>query len=477
MNLSEQIRVRNLGGAVDRRDLLRIAAAVSMSAVLAACGGGADATVTSAPTKGAAATNAPATAAVTSAPAATAAVGSVASVTMPATMASAAATSAPTGTTGAAAASPAASVAAVQAKDTIKVGIVTSKSGPLSSYGQQYLDGLQTGLDYITKGTGIIGGHKIQYDIKDDTGDPATGVAAAKDFIGQGYKIIGGSVVSGVALQVAPLAEQNQTLFISGPAAADAITGVNGYTFRSGRQSYQDVQTAKSLLADLKGKTVLVFTQDTAFGQSNVAAVKQVFGADGAMVDQLRVPQDAKDFAPFAQQVVGKKPDLVFVAWAGATATAMYAALDSQGVLTSNKVVTGLDQRATYPIFGPAADKIAFLSHYIYQAPQNEANQYLVDALKKKNLVPDLFHPDGFAASLMFAHAIDAAGGSDVAAMIKALEGYSFKGPKGDYTIRKEDHALLQPMFQVKLVKQGDGYESQPIAVVTPDKVTPPVKK
>ncbi|MDQ6602449.1 MAG: amino acid ABC transporter substrate-binding protein, partial [Chloroflexota bacterium] len=79
----------------------------------------------------------------------------------------------------------------------------------------------------------------------------------------------------------------------------------------------------------------------------------------------------------------------------------MYAALDSQGVLTSNKVITGLDQRSTYPIFGPAADKIAFLSHYIYQAPQNEVNQYLVDALKKKNQTPDLFDPDGFAGAQM----------------------------------------------------------------------------
>jgi hypothetical protein len=32
-------------------------------------------------------------------------------------------------------------------------------------------------------------------------------------------------------------------------------------------------------------------------------------------------------------------------------------------------------------------------------------------------------------------------------------------------------------MFQVKLVKQGDGYESQPVATVAADKVAPPIKK
>ena len=475
MHSFDVARGKTEGRFVRRREMLKLAAAGSVAAVLAACGGS---SATDTP-KPAAATAPSGTAApaVTSAPAATTAASSAVAATKPASSAVApSGTTAPAGTT-AAATSPAASAVAIAVKDTIKVGIVTSKSGPLASYGTQYLDGLQIGLDYATKSTGAVAGHKIQLDIKDDAGDPATGVAAAKDFIGQGYKIIGGSVVSGVALQVAPLAEQNQVLFISGPAATDAITGINGYTFRSGRQSLQDVQTAKSFLTDLKGKNVLVFAQDSAFGQSNVAAVKQIFGPDGATVDQLLVPQDAKDFAPFAQQVANKKADLVFVAWAGTTATAMYGALDSQGVLTSNKVVTGLDQRSTYPIFGPAADKIAFLSHYIYQAPQNEANQYLIDALKKKSQVPDLFDPDGFAGAQMIVHAIEGADGSDVKKMIAALEGYSFKGVKGDYTIRKEDHALLQPMFQVKLVKQGDGYESQPVATVAADKVAPPAKK
>ncbi|GEM_PF-141877 len=470
MHLFDDARGENGGRPLRRREMLKLSAAASVAAVLAACGGS-KATDTPKP----AATTAPSgtAAPATASPPAVLAAGSAAAATRPA-----GSVAAPSGTTAPAATTAAVtSPAAVTIKDTIKVGIVTSKSGPLASYGAQYLDGLQIGLDFATKGTGVIAGHKVQLDIKDDAGDPATGVAAAKDFIGQGYKIIGGSVVSGVALQVAPLAEQNQVLFISGPAAADAITGINGYTFRSGRQSLQDVQTAKSFLTDLKGKNVLVFAQDSAFGQSNVAAVKQIFGPDGATVDQLLVPQDAKDFAPFAQQVVGKKADLVFVAWAGTTATAMYGALDSQGVLTSNKVVTGLDQRSTYPIFGPAADKIAFLSHYIYQAPQNEANQYLVNALKKKNQLPDLFDPDGFAGAQMIVHAIEGADGNDVKKMIAALEGYSFKGVKGDYTIRKEDHALVQPMFQVKLVKQGDGYESQPVATVAADKVAPPVKK
>ena len=460
---------------LSRRAFLHGSLGMTATVLLAACGAAPTATplaTTGGATTPTRAAGGGATAAsTTAAPAARPASPSAASPAAGGTGASPAARS-PVAATGSPTAAP-----AVATKGTVRVGVVTSRTGALQSYGEQYLEGFELGLDYVSKGSGVVAGYKIDSVVRDDTGVPDTAVAAAKDLIGQGYKILMGSVVSGVGLQVAPLAEQNKVLFISGPAATDGLTGINPYTFRSGRQSYQDVLTAKSFLADPRGKSVLVFAQDTAFGQSNVAAVKAVFGPEGANVDQLLVPQDARDFAPFAQQVVNRKPDLVFVAWAGTTATAMWNALDSQGVLQSNKVVTGLDQRSTYPTFGPAADKISFLSHYIYQAPQNEVNSWLVDRLKQRNKVPDLFTPDGFTGAQLLARAIEQGDPANADKMVSALEGYAFKGPKGDYTVRKEDHALLQPMFQVKLVKQGDNYESQAVATVAPDQVAPPVKR
>ena len=348
----------------------------------------------------------------------------------------------------------------VEERGVVQVGIVTSQTGPLQTYGEQYLKGFEIGLDYATGGTGLANGYRIETTIRDDTGVPDTGVAAARDLIGQEFRIIAGSVVSGVAVQVAPLAEQNQVLFVSGPAATDMITGINPYTFRSGRQTYQDILTAASFLETVEGQTVLVFGQDTAFGQANVAAVGTVFGAEGATVDSLLVGQDVQDFAPFAQQILDRAPNLLFVAWAGTTATAMWTALEGQGVLDGTQVVTGLDQRVSYPIFGPAAASISFLSQYIYQAPDNEINDFLVERLAEENAVPDLFMPDGFAAAQMLAHAIGTAEGDDVDAMIEALEGHTFDGVKGAYEIRAEDHALLQPMFQARLVAQGDAFEA-----------------
>ncbi|HLJ60910.1 MAG TPA: substrate-binding domain-containing protein [bacterium] len=365
--------------------------------------------------------------------------------------------------------------AAAAAKTTVRVGMVYSGTGPLAGYGAQYKDGFEVGLAYATGGTGTVNGHKIDVSWNDDAGDPAKAVSEAKDLIGQGVKILAGPVSSAVALQVAPLAAQNKVLLISGPAAADAVTGLNRYTFRSGRQTYQDILTAKSFIGDVGGKKIVVFAQDYAFGQANVAAVRGVLGTAGAQVSQILVPLSANDFTPFALQVKQAKPDLLFVAWAGNTAPAMWQSLDQQGVFSVTTVVTGLDQRSTYATFGPVASKISFLSHYVYQAPRNRANTYLVDALKKRGAVPDLFDPDGFVAAQMIAHAVQTADGDDVEAMIKALENWTFLAPKGQQLIRAADHAMLQPMFQVKLVGAGGGYEPQSVKNLALQTVVPPV--
>src|SRR4051794_9248198 len=363
------------------------------------------------------------------------------------------------------------------AKSTVNVGIIYSRTGLLSAYGAEYIEGLKLGLKYVTHGTNQINGHPINLTLVDDKTDPATAVSAAKDLIGKGYKILAGSTSSGVGLSVAPLAAQNNILFISGPAASDALTGVNRNTFRAGRQTTQDVLTAASFLGRTTGKKVLVFAQDSAFGQGNVAAVKAYIGSKGHNVSQILVPLSATDFTPFAQQAKNANADLLFVAWAGTTAGAMWRALDQQNVLSSTTVTTGLAEKATWGSYGDAgtASKIKFLSHYVYTAPKNKVNDWLVKETRKRSQTPDLFTPDGFVLAQMLVRAIGKADGDDVGKMISALEGYQFLAPKGVQRIRPEDHAMQQPMFQVQLTFPKGKPIAKIIKAVSPGNVQPPV--
>jgi branched-chain amino acid transport system substrate-binding protein len=353
------------------------------------------------------------------------------------------------------------------------VGFVYPRTGLLGAYGAEEIQGFKEGLKYLTKGTNKVNGKTIKITYVDDKGDAATGVSAAKDLIGQGTKILMGTGSSGVALQMAPLAAQNQVLYISGPAAADAITGINKYTFRAGRQTYQDVLDAASYLKG-SGKKVVVFDQDTVFGHGNYAAVKAVIGGKGHTVSEISVPLTASDFTPFAQQAKNANPDLIFVAWAGTTAGAMWKALDQQNAFNGTDVVTGLAERATWAALGDQATKIHYLSHYVYTAPKNKMNDYLVTQLRKRGQVPDIFTPDGFVLAQMLVHALQK-GDYNVDKMISSLEGWKFLAPKGFQAIRPQDHAMLQPMFRVSLVSKSGRLVPKVLGTATPYQTAPPI--
>jgi len=354
---------------------------------------------------------------------------------------------------------------------TINVAVITSTTGLLGDYGKEYTDGFKAGLKYATKGTNKVNGKSIHVTYLDDATSASTAVTDFKDQVGQGVKIIAGTASSGIALQLAPLAEQNKVLYVSGPAASDAITGKNRYTFRSGRQTTQDVLAIQGILGkNSTGKKIVVFAQDSAFGQGNVAAVKAILGGKGHTISSILVPLSANDFTPYATQAKNAHPDVLFVAWAGDTSVAMWRAMEQQNVMKSVTVATGLANIATWPFYVPG---IKFLSHYVYNAPKNKVNAYLRAHVKGHK--PDLFDPDGFVAAQMIVRAIGKGGGTDTDKMVRSLEGWKFVGPKGEQQIRKADHAMLQPMFSVSLNYKGNKITPKPLKTFGAGSMAPPV--
>jgi branched-chain amino acid transport system substrate-binding protein len=343
---------------------------------------------------------------------------------------------------------------AAASKGPVKVGMILEATGIYSAYETEWRQGFNIGLAYATKGTGKVNGQKIDVNWDDDADSATTAASDFKSYVGAGYKIIGGTGDSSIADELAPLAAQNKVVYISGAAADDTMTGVNRYSFRSGRQTYQDVQTAKSYVQSLgTGKTILVLGQDFAFGQSYVTDATKAFSSLGDTVTSLLVPLTTQDFTATALQVQQDKPDIIFLAWAGTSGAPLTAALQQQGDFKTAKVVTGLANIATYPFYGTIGTSFNYLSLYVSNGSKNAANEYLIKMMKQRyNSLPDLFTPDGFTWAQMLVRAIQTGQGKNVNAMIKGLAGWSFLAPKGEQTIRASDHAMLQPMYQVSLV-------------------------
>lgn len=353
------------------------------------------------------------------------------------------------------------SMAPAQAAADIKIGVITSTSGPLSTYGVAFNEGLEWGLKYYTGGKMAINGQKLVVTSKDDGADPASATASFKEMVGNGTKIITGTASSGVALTLAPLAQQNKVLYISGPAKNDLVTSAaNKYVFRSGNSSTQDLAPLAGI-KPISGKKVVLFVEDNAFGAGNIAAAKALMGPKGAKFEEIKVPTSTSDFTPFAKKAADAAGSYIFIAWSNAlTAGAMLTSLKVQGAFVKQRPITGLAGAATYNIYGTLFEgtNAILTNSYFAGASKSSAANDLATWYAANKKTQDLFTSTGADAAKMIVMALTKNPTQNVDTMIRNLEGKSWVGVKGLMTIDASSHLLIQPMFLVSLNKTSSGY-------------------
>jgi branched-chain amino acid transport system substrate-binding protein len=338
----------------------------------------------------------------------------------------------------------------------INIGVITSTSGGLKSTSEAYVDGLEWGLKYLTKGKNSINGRKLVLTKRDDGADPATATTEFKEMVSKGTNIIVGTSSSPVALTLAPLAAQNKVLYISGPAKNDYITTPgNKYVFRSGNTSQQDVAPLTKL-RPVKGKKFILFVEDNSFGLGSLIAAKAFLIPKGANVEEVKVPTATVDFTPFAKKAAEIKGDYIFVAWSNApTASALFTALDQQKVYASARPITALPGAELYESYGNLFDGISAImtSSYFPGVVKNNMAKTLTAEYSKAGKVQDPNTAIGVNAAQMIIAAIKGNSSLDVEKMITSLESFSFVGLSGLNKVNKLNHTLIQPMFLVKLTK------------------------
>ncbi|RMD52434.1 MAG: ABC transporter substrate-binding protein, partial [Candidatus Thermofonsia bacterium] len=279
-------------------------------------------------------------------------------------------------------------------------------------------------------------------------------------------------------------ADENEVLYFAAPAASPDITGSNWnpHTFRICRNAAQDGLTMASWAVNNLGENYVILAEDYAFGQATAAGFQAAFGALGANFlteEPIFAASDTSDFTPYIQQILDLNPDGLILVWASNTSgVVLYEQLNSQGVIGSVPIITGFSSNDLVRLLDPGNIGSIGLIVYHYTLPQTEANDWLVEQhLAQYDGYPDLFSECGFATAQAIVQALEATGGdTEASTMIPALEGMTFEGPKGTYTIRPEDHQALASLYIVKLVNVDDPNDAffELVQEVTGEESAPP---
>jgi branched-chain amino acid transport system substrate-binding protein len=343
----------------------------------------------------------------------------------------------------------------------IKIGVITSTSGPLKSYGDAYIDGLEWGLKYYTNGKNSVDGRKFVITKKDDGANPASATESFKEMVGNGTNIIVGTASSTVAKTLAPLASQNKVLYISGPAKEDAVTSAaNKYVFRSGNTSLQDFAPLAGI-KPIKGKKVILFVEENTFGLGNIFAAKAYLAPKGATFEEIKVPTTTVDFTPFAKRAADAKGAYIFIAWSNAnTAFPMLSSLVQQKVYATARPITGLAGVDSYDFYGTLLEgsNAILTNSYFPGVVKGKAATAIAADFAKEGKKQDLFTSTGVNAAQMIIAAVKGNKDLDVEKMITTLESLSFVGLTGLTKVNPLNHTLIQSMFITKLTKVNGKY-------------------
>jgi len=228
--------------------------------------------------------------------------------------------------------------AAAYAQDAVvKIGHVGPTSGGIAHLGKDNENGAKMAIDELNAKGVVIGGKKVKLELQaeDDAGDPKQGTAVAQKLVDS--KVVGviGHLNSGTSIPASKIYSDAGIPQIS-PSATNPKFTRQGFktTFRV---VADDVHLGGTLgryaVKELKGKSIAVIDDRTAYGQGVADEFSKAVKASGGTIAETQFTTDkATDFTAILTQIKAKKPDVVFFGGMDAVAGPMIRQMKQLGI-------------------------------------------------------------------------------------------------------------------------------------------------
>ncbi len=347
----------------------------------------------------------------------------------------------------------------VLAQESVKIGLILPMTGGQASTGKQIDNAVKL---YMQQNGDTVAGKKIEVILKDDATLPDNTKRLAQELIvNEKVSIIAGFGITPSALAAAPLATQAKVPEVVMAAGTSIITERSPYIVRTSFTLGQ----SSTIIADWAVKNgikkVATLTSDYAPGNDALNFFKENFVAGGGqIVEEVKVPLQNPDFAPFLQRMKDAKPDAMFVfvpAGQGGSFMKQYAerGLDKAGI----KVIGPGDVTDDDLLKDMGDAVIGTVTAHIYSAAHPSAkNKEFVAVYKKTfNQRPGFMAVGGYDGMHLIYEALKKTGGkADGDSLIAAMKGMAWESPRGPISIDPETRDIVQNVY-IRKVEKVDG--------------------
>ena len=360
----------------------------------------------------------------------------------------------------------AAGPAAAQNK-TIKIGYVSTFSGPTAVIGNDMRNAFELALDHMGR---KMGGKPVEVIYEDDGQKPDVGKQKTEKLV-QSDKVdfIVGYIWSNVLLASLKPVVDSKTFLVITNAGASQVAGelCSPYVFSTSWNNDQTPQ-AVGLYMNQKGvKSAFLIGPNYAAGKDMLEGVKATFKGQIVGQELTRWP-DQLDFSAELSKARAAKPDAIFAFYPGGAGIQFVTQYAQSGLKSQIPLYTAFTiDELSLPRMKDLAVGIPGAQQWVNDLP-NEANKkYVADYKAKYKASPSFYGAQTYDALALLESAVVAVKGdlTKKDEMRKEMEKANFKSVRGNFKFGP-NHIPIQNFYLQDVVKQGDDYVLKTVATI-----------
>lgn len=346
--------------------------------------------------------------------------------------------------------------------DKVKIGLITTLSGPPAAIGQQQRNGLQLALKELGN---KLGGRDVELLVQDDELKPDVAVSKVKAFVDRDkVDFVVGPVFSNILAAILKPVTEGGAFLISPNAGTSSFAGkdCNPNLFVVSYQNDQNAEAMGKYAQDTGLKKVFLIAPNYQAGKDELAGFKRYY--KGEVADEVYVTLNQADYAAELARIAAAQPDAIFVFLPGGMGVAFVKQFRQAGLADKVKFLSVFTvDEGTLPAQQDAA--LGFLGggNWAPNLDNPQSKAFVAAYEKEYNAVPATYAFQAYDAVKLLDSALKQTKGdtSNKDALRAALAKADFKSVRGDFKFNT-NHYPVQDFYVVKVAKRPDGkYETE----------------
>ncbi len=341
--------------------------------------------------------------------------------------------------------------------DTVKIGLITTLSGPGGVMGRNHRDGANLALEQLG---GKIGNLKGEIIYADDEQKPDVGRQAAEQMVKQDkVDFVTGVIFSNVLLALYRPVIDSGAIMVGASGGPHEVAGemCSPNFFSASWQNDQAPEAMGKYMTDQKIQSVFLMAPNFAAGRDMLAGFKRYY--KGKIVAELYTNLNQPDYQAELSQIRFAKPKAVFVFYPGGLGIQFIKQYAQAGLQKDFPLYSVYTQNeTTLPAIGAAANG-NFETGFWSPDLKNPANVAFVKAFRAKyGYMPADYAASSYDAVNLIDSAVKAVNGnlSDKKGMIAAIKQAKIHSVRGDLKFNN-NHFPIENFYLFKIVKAADG--------------------